>query len=239
MLPALAIAGPARAADLQINPISIELSAREPRAILALRNAGSEPVRIEVKRHLWGQAEDGQMQLAPTEEVVVFPPLVTIGPGEQRNLRVGTTARPGAAEKSWRIFIEELPPPERPGERSQVRVLSRIGIPIFLAPERPVGRAAIAGLTLERGRAAFALRNTGTVRIRPSQVRLEGLAADGSAVFSASVEAWYVLAGGERRFEVPIPAGRCGEVRAIAVEAALEKEVLRARAEAPGGACAP
>jgi fimbrial chaperone protein len=179
------------------------------------------------------------MQLSPTEEVIVFPPLVTIGPGEERNLRVGTTAEAGPAEKSYRIFLEELPPPERPGERSQVRVLSRIGIPVFVAPLRTEARAALAELSLVKGRATFALRNTGTVRVRPSRVRLEGRGADGKALFARDLDAWYVLAGGERRYEVPLPAERCAEVRALAVEAALEKEVLRARAEAPGGACAP
>jgi fimbrial chaperone protein len=219
--------------------VLVELTAREPRAILAIRNAGAEPVRIEVKAHLWGQGEDGRMQLSPTDEVVVFPPLATIGPGEERNLRVGTTARAGAEEKSFRIFLEELPPPERPGDRSQVRVLSRIGIPVFLAPERPESRAVVAGLALEKGRAAFALRNTGSVRVRPSQVRLAGLSADGTTLFSLDLEAWYVLAGGERRFEVSLPADGCAQVRAVAVEAALERDVLRARVEAPGGACAP
>jgi len=179
------------------------------------------------------------MQLSPTEEVIVFPPLVIVGPGEERNLRVGTTAEAGPAEKSYRIFLEELPPPERPGERSQVRVLSRIGIPVFVAPLRTEARAALAELSLVKGRATFALRNTGTVRVRPSRVRLEGRGADGKALFARDLDAWYVLAGGERRYEVPLPAERCAEVRALAVEAALEKEVLRARAEAPGGACAP
>jgi fimbrial chaperone protein len=188
---------------------------------------------------LWAQAEDGQLQLSPTEDVIVFPPIVSIAPGEERNLRVGTRAQAGAVEGSYRVFLEELPPPEGPGDRSQVKVLSRIGIPVFVAPLRPEVRAALAGLSLEKGRATFALRNSGTIRVRPSRVRLEGLGGDGKALFALDLDAWYVLAGGERRFEVPLPAGRCAEVRALAVEAALEKEVLRARVEAPGGACGP
>jgi fimbrial chaperone protein len=219
--------------------VLVELTAREPRAILSVRNAGCEPVRIEVKRSLWAQAEDGQMQLSPTEEVVVFPPLLTLGPGEERNLRVGATAGAAAAERSYRIFVEELPPPEKPGQRSQVQVLSRIGIPVFLAPERPLARAALVGLRLEKGRARFALRNTGTVRVRPSQVRLAGLSADGRPLFSSPVEAWYVLADGERQWEVPVPPEACPGLRSLEVEAALDGEVLRARAEVPGGACAP
>ncbi len=217
----------------------VELSAREPRAILTLRNGGTDPVRIEVKPSRWAQADDGQMVLAPAEDLIVYPPILALGPGEERHLRVGTTSsRPEGAERSYRIFLEELPPTEKPGDRSQVVVLSRIGIPVFVAPERAEARAALAGLSLEHGRVAFALRNTGTVRVRPSRVRLEGLGADGAPLFARDLEAWYVLAGGERRFEVALPAEACGRLRALAVEAALGNEVLRARAEAPGGACA-
>jgi fimbrial chaperone protein len=219
--------------------VAVELSGREPRAILALHNGGPEPVRLEVKAHRWAQGDDGQMQLSPAEDLVVFPPLLTIGPGEGRNIRVGTTAEAGAEERSYRIFLEELPPAEKAGGAARVRVLSRIGIPVFVAPARAVARAALLDPSLEKGRALLALRNTGTVRIRPSQVRLEGLGADGRALFARDLDAWYVLAGGERRWEVPLPGEACAKVRALSVEAALEKEVLRARAEVPGGACAP
>jgi fimbrial chaperone protein len=219
--------------------VVVELSAREPRAILTLRNGGADPVRIEVKPSRWAQADDGQMVLAPAEDLIVYPPIVALGPGEERHLRVGTASPgPEGAERSYRIFLEELPPAEKPGDPSQVVVLSRIGIPVFVAPERPEARAVLAGLSLGQGGVAFALRNTGTVRVRPSRVRLEGLSADGAQLFAKDLEAWYVLAGGERRFEVALPAETCGKVRTLAVEAALEKEVLRARAQAPGGACA-
>jgi len=208
---------------------------------VALRNVGKEPVRLEVQATVWSQSAEGELQTAPTDELVVFPPLLALAPGEERNLRVGATARPGPAERSYRIFLQELPPPEKPGERQQVRVLSRLGLPVFLAPERPVSRADLEGLAAGAGKARFALRNPGTVRLRPAEVRLSGRGSDGRTLFARPLDAWYVLAGGERRYEVALPVAECGALRSLAVEVTLATGQPPLRAERPvaEGACAP
>ena len=50
-----------------------------------------------------------RIELAPTQDVVFFPALLTLKPGEERRIRVGSTAAPGSIEKTYRIFVEELP----------------------------------------------------------------------------------------------------------------------------------
>lgn len=208
---------------------------------MALRNVGSEPVRLEIQPAAWTQSPEGELQTGPTDELVVFPPLLSLAPGEERNLRVGTTARPGAAERTWRIFLQELPPPERPGEKQQVRVLSRLGLPVFLAPERPLARGEVAGLAASSGKARFALRNPGTVRLRPAEVKLTGRAADGRTLFARPLEAWYVLAGGERRYALELPAAECPALRSLLVEVApgTGQPPLRAESPVAEGACGP
>lgn len=224
-----------------MTPTLIDLTAASPRATLSLRNGGAEPVRLEVTAQRWAQGSDGAMQLSPAGDCVVYPPVLVLGPGEERNLRVGTTAKAAPSERSWRIFLQELPPPERPGGPAQVRVLSRISIPVFLAPERAVVRAGVSGLRLEGGRARFSLRNLGTVHLRPLEVRLEGRDAGGRAVLAKPVEVWYLLAGGERDVEVALPPGACRKLAVLAVEAAFDRDqtVARARADVPAGACGP
>jgi len=208
---------------------------------VALRNVGKEPVRLEVQATRWSQSPEGQLETAPTDELVVFPPLLTLAPGEERNLRVGATARPGAAERSYRVFLQELPPPEKPGERQQVRVLSRLGLPVFLAPERSATRADLADLQVQGGKARFALQNAGSVRLRPAEVRLTARGADGRTLFARALDAWYVLAGGERRYQVELPAESCPAVRSVAVEVALGtgQAPLRAEGRLAEGACGP
>jgi fimbrial chaperone protein len=218
----------------------VTLTAAEPRAVVVVRNGGKEPVRLEVKAMAWGQAPDGQMELGPTDEILAFPPMLTVEAGDERNLRVATSARPGPAERSFRVFVQELPPPEKPGVQ-QVRVLSRLGIPVFVAPTRGMARAELEAIPADPGRARFALRNAGTLHLAPTSIRIAGLDAAGKPVQTWTAEAWYVLAGGERRFDVALPAEHCADVRSLDLQASplADQPPLRTRVELPAGACAP
>src|SRR5438067_3907876 len=132
-------AGSVSAAGLQVSPILVELTHSQSNAIITLKNEGATPIRYQASVVGWSQDQDGQMKFAPTRDLVLFPQLLTLQPGEQRNLRVGTTPEKFAAlEKSYRVFIEELPPSERPGDRPAVQVLTRVGIPVFLEPASTV-----------------------------------------------------------------------------------------------------
>ncbi|HZZ84589.1 MAG TPA: fimbria/pilus periplasmic chaperone [Anaeromyxobacteraceae bacterium] len=232
------LGGAARGAGLEISPTLVRLSPGETSAIVQLRNGGAEEVRYQVQLTRWGESPEGEMQLAPTQDVIVFPALLALKPGEERNLRVGAAVGFGPVEKSYRLFLEELPPAQRPGAAAQVRVLSRIGIPIFLAPSRAEERPEIEDLLVSGGRVAFALRNRGTVHYRPAELRVSGLDASGAELFRWSFNPWYVLAGGERRYEHVIPAASCARVRKVTVESSAGGGVLVASRVTPDGACA-
>jgi fimbrial chaperone protein len=232
-------APPARAAGLQVVPVLVELSAAEPRATVVVRNVADEPVRLELTVSAWDQAADGQMRLAPAPEMVVYPPLLQLAPREERKVRVSTTAAFGPRERSFRLFIRELPPAGRPSAPNAVRFLTRIGVPVFLSPTRPELRAEITGAAVHGGRLAVTIRNTGTTRLSPGKLKVEGLGDDGKSVFSAEVDLWYVLAGGERALEVALPEAGCDRARTVVVEAPVGEASVRARVETPRGACAP
>jgi len=233
----LARAPQARAAEVQVNPVLVELSTAAPSAIVALRNAGAEVARFEVQVRTWSQSEAGEMELASTEDVVAYPLVVELSPGEQRNLRVGGATSPGPVEKSYRLFIKELPAPPRPGAGSEVRVLSRIGLPVFVAPQRVVERSSVEGLAVSGGKVTFTLRNTGTVRVRPASVKVTATFDGAATPFERELAAWYVLAGGARRYELDLPRETCAHVREVGVAVAMDRGPLRAKVATPAGAC--
>jgi len=223
----------AAAGQLELSPILVELSAGGRTALISVRNAGGAPMRYQARAYSWAQGTDGAMDLLPARDLVVFPPLLELAPGEARNLRVGVDATPGASERAWRLVVEELPRRDvEPG--TQVQVLTRVGVPVFFAPARPAAGGELAFLSRDGARVRFTLRNTGTVRLRPASVKLALRAADGSAVHERSLEAWYVLAGGERIYDVELPPAACAEASEVVVTAALETGAIEARAQ---GAC--
>jgi fimbrial chaperone protein len=226
--PAMATAG-----DLELTPILVELTTASRTALLSLRNAGASSMRYQVRAYGWTQQADGAMELAPSRELVLFPPLLELAPGESRNLRVGTEAPPAALERSWRIVVEELPVADTK-QSTRVQVLTRVGIPVFLAPSRRSAAGEIAFLPAPPRRLRFTVRNTGTVRLRPSAVTLTVNGAGGEPLLARSLDPWYVLAGGERVYEVEVPEGACARAAETVATAALDSGPLEARAS---GAC--
>lgn len=243
LLAGLAIcqAGRAGAATFTVNPTQVYLSAKATSVLLSLKNESSESLRFQLTLRSWDQKTTGEMSLAPTTDLVFFPQLLTLGPGEERKVRVGL--RPGvtadATERTYRLFVEELPPSQSESPANGVRVLTKMGIPIFLQPATPAEKAFLEDVSAAKGRAAFVIRNGGNVHFVPEAVHVEGLSADGRTVFSLPVNAWYVLAGGLRRFDVDLPKEGCDQATAVVVTVRVGEAVLTQRIETPAGPCRP
>ena len=230
--------GAARAAEVQVGPVLVNLSPATRSAIVAVRNQGRETARFELQARAWSQGPSGEMNLSPTEEIAVYPPVLTIAPGEERNVRVGAVVPFGAVERTYRIILQEMAPPETPEAGAQVRMLTRLLIPVFLAPANAVQKVVIADLAVQAGKVTFRLVNEGTVHVRPDSVKLVGLAAGGKTAFESDLAAWYVLAEGVREYEVRIPEEACASVREFEVSAQLVGEAVRSRLVKPAP-CTP
>jgi fimbrial chaperone protein len=228
----------ARAAEVQVGPVLVNLSPAARSAIVTVRNQGKETARFELQARSWSQGPAGEMNLSPTEEIAVYPPVLTIAPGEERNIRVGAVVPFGPVEKTYRVILQELAPPEAPDSGVQVRMLTRMLLPVFLAPTVAVEKAVIEALAAKAGKVTFRLVNQGSVHVKPASVKLTGLAAGGKVAFESELPAWYVLSGGVRDYEATIPADACGTVQEFEASADLTREVVRARLVKPK-ACAP
>lgn len=234
-----AAAATASAAAFSLNPTQIFLSGRTTSALLTLSNQSGEDLRFQLSVFEWHQTAAGEIELLPTEDVVFFPALLTLKPGEERRIRVGSVVPAGVVEKTYRIFVEELPPPAAAEEGSAVRVLTKMGVPIFVRPGTEEASAALGDLGLRGGALHFKLSNTGTVHFVPRTVTVRGLRASGESVFEDQVTAWYILAGGRRDFEFMVPPEGCGAAASIVVDVDLGSTALEERLQTPAGACAP
>src|SRR5437899_4115396 len=160
------------------------------------------------------------MQLASTEDIVFFPALLSLNPGEERKVRVAATVAAKDREKTYRIFFEELPPLERPETSgAQVRILTKMGIPIFVSPANGNAEASIDSLKMEKSTLAFDVRNSGNVHFALEGVKLRGVGSNGESLFDRQLDGWYVLAGSPRMYSVEIPAASCSKLKKIVIEA--------------------
>lgn len=231
---------PAAAAGFTVSPTRIELSARTTSGLLTVKNDSDQVMRLQVSAFAWSQSPAGEIQLAPTTNVIFFPALVTLNPGEERRVRVGTTVRAGSVEQTFRLFVEQLPPADGTTvTESGVRVLTKVGIPIFLEPARPLPQPVLQDLVLHGSTLSFRLSNSGTAHFMPGELRVLARDGAGAGVLERQITGWYVLAGSHRLFEVAMNGPRCQEVRAVAVSAVVGDRSLTEALETPHGICGP
>lgn len=228
----------ALAATFTVDPTQIALSGRTGSALLTLRNQSTETLRFQLTVFAWSQAPSGEMALEPTTDIVFFPSLLVLKPDEERRVRIGSATGLDVREKTYRLFVEELPPATRPsGAAAGVRVLTKMGIPIFLRPPQEVASATLMELRQQGDRLRFTLANRGTVHFIPQSITVRGFVGDRPA-FERTLAGWYVLAGGRREFDTALPPDGCGQVASLVVEVQIGHDMLRERLQTPGGACA-
>jgi len=100
-----------------------------------------------------------------------------------------------------------------------VKILTKMGIPIFVAPQKGYAEAKIEAARVENGKLAFDVRNSGNVHFSLEGVKLHGMGSNGESLFDRQLDGWYVLAGTPRTYSVEIPAASCSKLKKIVIEA--------------------
>jgi fimbrial chaperone protein len=211
------------AGAFEVKPTTVSLdNSRAPGAVSVV-NTGGEPVRFQVKAVAWTQNDRGGMALVPTKDVVVYPSLFTIPAGGTQSVRVAVVAERAAKERSYRILIEELPSPRPADERgpSEVRVLTHMGVPVFLAPASAHVAGSVDGVIDARSVHVTA-HNQGSVHVRVGTVHVTGTRG-GRLAFEKSVAGWYVLPGDNQVYHHALPAGGCAGADELRIEASTER----------------
>ena len=224
-------AGVANASQYQVAPVQLVFTGAETTALLTVRNQDADALRFQVTVSAWSQSPDGEMLLAPTEDVQLFPRLLSVPPGGEAKIRISSRVPRGPVEKTYRLFIEELPPLERPDEPSgaRLRVLTKTGVPIFISSTQPLTNGKIEGVAATDGILRFTVRNEGSAHFSVRSVRVRLLGAGDAELAVNTLNGWYVLAGGQRDYALTLPDDVCAGVRAVEVLADTTAGELRTR----------
>jgi fimbrial chaperone protein len=234
----LARAGTAHAA-ITLTPVQVELTPAKKSELIAVTNDSDDPLRLQVEVFAWDQRPDGETQLDPTKDILAFPPLLSLSAHETKNIRVGTTAAPGTAEKSYRMTVQELPAETTANAAAAVRMLTKISIPVFLEPGPVTAAGKIEAEKAPNGTWTLRVLNIGTRRFMLSEIDAQGLDGSGGTVFSAKAAGWYVLAGGRRDYSLTLSAADCNAAKSLALTAKLDGEQVTAAVPMTQGACGP
>nr|WP_306299793.1 fimbria/pilus periplasmic chaperone [Caballeronia sordidicola] len=133
----------AHAATLQISPVMVDLQSSDSATGIALLNPGDSALYGQVRVFRWDQA-NGDDTLTPTQELMASPPLVRIAAQADQLVRlVRATATPVTVEQSYRVLIDELPPPDS-APTNGVTIRLRYSVPIFVEPTGAAGQPKLS-----------------------------------------------------------------------------------------------
>jgi fimbrial chaperone protein len=219
----------AYAGSFMVDPTRIELTPDQLSATLVVRNDDQESAAIRVEVKSW-QQKDGEDVFEPTQEILVTPPIVNVPSGTEQILRIALR-RPLDPNKelTYRIFLQEIPPPPRPGFRG-LQVALRISLPAFALPATGVKSKSDWKLAYDAKQHALrvALANTGNDHL---QVQEFTLAAPGSEkVLAVRQTSQYVLAGQSLNWLINLDpsvklAGKRLRLKAVTDAGHVDKEI--------------
>jgi fimbrial chaperone protein len=229
----IVMTAPARAANFAISPVDVTLANGERSHLIAVTNRNTVPLRFQLSAYLWKEQPDGRMALTPTDDVIFFPRLFSVQPGEAQNIRVGTIVPATEDEMTYRLVIRQLKSFEPPHPVETIKrvtvitVLTNVSIPVFVEPPVASAQADINSLALRNGTLSFVVRNSGNAHFRIKYLRVEGFGAGPQPVFSKTAEGWYVLAHGSRDYRLAVPSAECSRVNRMDLSVQTDRGELR------------
>ena len=219
------------AASIGVSPVRATLSASQKTETITVRNTGSELMSVQLEVMSWSQ-QDGEDVFTATREVLANPPIFTVPPSGSQLIRAGLRRAPDARrELTYRIFLQELPPPPSP-DFNGAKMLMRVSLPVFVLPEvaaQPALRWQAARTS--DGALKISLTNIGNAHV---QIANFSLSLPGSAQpWITQQSSTYVLHGQSRDWILPAnaenpspPPGAILQIFAQTDAGDMEAEVL-------------
>jgi fimbrial chaperone protein len=239
---AIVLAGwssPPAAGEFTILPLRVELDRANRATEVVIRNDDKSPLRMQAQAMTWRQDAEGRDVYEPADTLIFFPRALEIPPGDSRIVRVGVRATPVSREETYRLFLEELPPPmtDSAPRGASVRILLRVGVPVFVAPAQSDRKGAINGLQLEGGRVRMTVANDGNAHFVADRVEMAVLSRDGSRLFTRQFQERYFLAGASKPLQSELAPDICAQAAAIEVTVAGDNLDLRRKVDVEPGGC--
>jgi len=208
----------ASAQALSVLPVNIFLAPGQKASSMTVTNQGTSETAIQIRAYAWNQPE-GIDKLTASDLIVASPPLVRMAPGATQVIRLILRQPPKGREDTYRILIDQIPPPAQPGV---VNMVLRMSIPIFALPAVRAEPHVVFHLELDAGKLFLVAVNDG---LRHEVIRdIELTTSDGRKLKPEASGLPYILAGVTRRW-------------AIAAQGALPpaNETMRLTAHADAG----
>jgi fimbrial chaperone protein len=224
------------AAEWRVSPIRLELDRGTKSGVISVINESTGRFQVQMKAFLWDQDAEGKDQYTESKDIIFFPKIMIFDKPEERILRAGIKMPAGTKEKTYRLFIEEIPEPKKSGAAS-IAVAIRFGVPIFVKPVKEEVKGEITKLEFSKGEFRATVKNSGNVHFIINAVDIKGNNLKGEQVFAKSLGGWYLLNGASRVYSTAIPSEVCTETAKLDVEIKTDHFILHGKLDVDKSMC--
>lgn len=207
------------AANLAISPTSITLHPKKDTASLTFTNRDAKPVTLQLFLKTWHQDEVGKTLLSDSRDVVVFPKMLKIEPGQERPIRVGFRGQWPEIERSFRVFADELPQIDVEEGTTGVVFPVRLSIPLFVRDqaENVDPKIEIEAIQTHQGQLRIGIRNHARQHVAIIKILAQLSRANGQSLTELEDVGGRILAHGKVFFDIPLEAQTCRQVHRAAL----------------------
>src|SRR4051812_48428578 len=114
----------AAAGSFGVAPTRVDLGKGARSSLVEVSNDDTRKLSFQVRLFQWTQDAQGKDAYQENQDLIFFPPLFTVNPGDKRVIRVGLKgSAPPPGEIAYRLFIEEIPEPAVAAAGPEVKVV--------------------------------------------------------------------------------------------------------------------
>lgn len=225
-------------ANFTVRPIRIFFDGTNKTNILTIKNEAREDLTLQLWAYAWGQDEKGEDLYSPTKDIIFFPKILTIKKEEEKIIRLGSKIPQGEYEKTYRLYIEEILTPA-PIETTAVRIIMKVGVPIFISPIKTEAKANIEKIEMLKGTLYIQVKNEGNIHFVIRAINVHGRDALGEEVFKTEIGGGYLHSGKSKGLTMEIPKEKCLKINNIEVNIATDRLSIGKKLDVGKEMCTP
>jgi len=224
--------------NLSIKPIRIFFEGTKKTDILTIKNESSVIGALQINAVEWTQDKKGENIYSPTQDILFFPKLLEIMPGEEKIVRIGKKISRSEKEKTYRLFIEEIPDNSKT-ETTSVKILMRIGVPVFITPLKTAASGVIEKIELNKGILVVGVKNEGNIHFIIQSIKVDGRDSEGKEVYAVKRAGGYLLNGKSKEFVLKLPEDACHKMNTLEVHIDTDRLTMGKQIEIVEDMCKP
>jgi fimbrial chaperone protein len=208
--------------NFSVNPIKVYFNSSNKTNVLEVKNNSEEKVTLNLVANEWSHDHEGNNIYSPTKDLIFFPKILTINKDEEKIIRIGSRLPSGSLEKTYRIFLEEVATPGQQ-DTTSVRMLMRVGVPVFISPLSTVSEGSIEKIELQKGNLEITVKNKGNIHLLMRSIKAKGADEFGKEVFNTERGGWYLHAGNSKNITMNIPVESCYKTKNLQITVDTDK----------------